>query len=92
MFVRSMMYPYIMLRTQVSLTEEQKRRLDATSAETGFSLAELIRRAINSCYPETNDAESDIAAIRQAIGAWGGREFDGESYVESVRSGRRVQG
>lgn len=85
------MYSYIMVRTQISLTEEQKRRLDAKAAESGVSLSDLIRRAIDDCYPETRDADSDIAAIRQAIGAWSARKFDGETYVESLRSGQRAR-
>lgn len=85
------MYCYIMVRTQISLTEEQKQRLDAMAAEAGVSLSDLIRRAVDDRYPDTRDVDADIAAIRQAIGAWQARDFDGEAYVEGVRSGRRLQ-
>lgn len=78
-----------MVRTQISLTEEQKHRLDVKAAADGVSLSDLIRRAVDDCYPDERDTDSDITAIRQAIGAWQGRDFDGETYVERVRSGRR---
>lgn len=79
-----------MVRTQISLTEEQKRLLDARSTETGLSLSELIRRAIERCYGRARDTETDLDAIRQAFGSWENREFDGEEYVERLRSGQRL--
>lgn len=80
-----------MLRTQVSLTEEQKRLLDARSAATGLSLSELVRRAIDRCYGSQRDVVADLEAIEQALGAWRDRDFDGEEYVERMRSGRRPE-
>lgn len=80
-----------MIRTQISLTEEQKRRLDAESAKTGLSMSELIRRLIDEHRAEDRDLRADLAAIRYAAGAWKDREFDGEQYVESLRTGRRLR-
>lgn len=37
-----------MLRTQISLTEEQMRQLKTLSAERGESIAEIIRQAIDT--------------------------------------------
>lgn len=80
-----------MLRTQISLTEGQKRRLDAESAQTGLSLSELIRRAIDRCYGHVRDLEADLEAIAQATGVWRDRDFDGEEYVDRLRPGRRPE-
>ncbi|MGH8898019.1 MAG: ribbon-helix-helix protein, CopG family [Egibacteraceae bacterium] len=80
-----------MLRTQISLTEGQKRQLDAESAKTGLSLSELIRRAIDRCYRRMRDLDADLEAIQQAAGAWQDRDFDGEEYVERLRPGRRPE-
>lgn len=38
------------------------------------------------------DAEEDAQAIDAAVGAWHDRDFDGEGYVESIRSGSRRWG
>lgn len=80
-----------MLRTQISLTEEQKHRLDAESAKTGMSLSELIRRAIDRCYAPSRDLEADLRAIQEAAGAWEDRDFDGAEYVERMRPGKRPE-
>lgn len=37
-----------MVRTQIQLTEEQAERLKDKAAETGVSMAELIRRSIDA--------------------------------------------
>lgn len=79
-----------MIRTQISLTAPQKRALDERSQETGLSLSELVRRALDSCYGPSCDAEADIAAIRSAAGAWRDRDFTGEEYIERLRARDRL--
>lgn len=79
-----------MLRTQISLTEDQKRMLDAKSAESGLSLSELVRRAVDRCYGGDRDLERDLSRLRAGAGAWADRDETGEAYVERVRSGHRL--
>jgi len=87
-----MMYHYIMLRTQISLTPAERQLLDSEAARTGRSISSLIRDAVFSVYGSRRDAESDLRAIDAAFGAWEDRDVDGESYVEALRSGGRLDG
>lgn len=83
-----------MIRTQISLTNEQKRWLDEDSARTGLSMAELIRRFVDEHYKADSTDERRVAwlaAVRRAKGAWTDRDFDGEEYVERIRTGRRLR-
>lgn len=84
------MYDYIMLRTQISLTIEDRRILDAEAARTGRSISALIREAVSRTYGARGDATADVRAIDAALGAWDEREIDGEAYVERLRSGSRL--
>lgn len=87
------MYRYIMERTQISLTPEERRWLDAETARTGRSMSALIREAIDQVYGPKRDSEADLAALESALGAWAGREggeVDGVDYVERLRSGSRL--
>lgn len=79
-----------MLRTQISLTVEERRLLDREAARTGRSISALIRDAVSTTYGPGRDADADLRAIDTALGAWGERDFDGEAYVERLRSGSRL--
>jgi len=84
------MYCYIMMRTQISLTEADRSLLDAEAARTGQSLSALIRAAVRRTYGSRGDVKADVEAIDAASGVWQGRDFDGAKYVESLRSGDRL--
>lgn len=84
------MYTYIMQRTQISLTEEHRRALDAAAARTGRSLSALIREAVEKVYGSDRSTEADLAAMRASFGAWKNHDLDGSTWVEHRRSGSRL--
>ncbi|MGH3765884.1 MAG: hypothetical protein ACRDTX_12170 [Pseudonocardiaceae bacterium] len=62
------------------------------SAETGLSLSELMRRAVDRCYGRGRDLDQDLRRLRAGHGAWADHDETGEEYVERIRSGRRLAG
>lgn len=85
------MYSYItMIRTQISLHEEQHRRLKEQSRETGLSMSELVRRQLDGDELSTEERQRRLRALRASFGAWGDRDFDGREYVEQIRSGQGI--
>ena len=70
-------------RTQITLTDDQYALLVLESRRSGSSLAELIRRAVARVY---GSAPPDSAGLPDVgFGAWRGRDFTGEEYVERIR-------
>ena len=79
-----------MLRTQISLTVEERRLLDDESKKTGRSIASLIRIAVNQTYGTDRSADYAIALLRQCFGVWDPSPESGEEYVNRLRSGSRL--
>ncbi|MCA1726199.1 MAG: ribbon-helix-helix domain-containing protein [Actinobacteria bacterium] len=68
-------------RTQITLEEDQYARLTALSRQSGLSMAELVRRAVDRTYAGRG------SALQSSFGAWRGRSQDGEAYVSGLRRG-----
>jgi hypothetical protein len=79
-----------MQRTQISLTNEERRALDAEAARTGRSISALIRHAVETVYGTERSSEDDLATMRRAFGSWKGKDRDGAAWVDELRSGSRL--
>lgn len=62
-----------MVRTQIYLTENEKKVLATLAEETGKSQSALIREAIDRFIDEV-EKESRLERLRQARGLWKDRE------------------
>ena len=88
--VLRMMYIYIVERTQIYLSREQAAALDREAKRTGTTRSHLIREAIEARYGPDRDADEVREALRATAGLWSDRSESGQSYVERLRSGRRM--
>lgn len=49
-------------RTQIYLTEEQRRRIDELASAEGVTMAEIIRRAVDGYLDEQPDPSAALSA------------------------------
>jgi len=84
---------YIMslTRTQISLSDEDRRVLDAVARRTGMSMSALIREAIHATYGASDSGERVRSLIDASFGVVS-VEIPGEELVDTIRSGRRLSG
>lgn len=82
----------IMRRTQIYLDDEQHQRLTERASQTGMSMSELIRNAIDRDL-DGDDKEARLRRFREAVHAVAGVApylEDGATYVAKLREvGRR---
>jgi hypothetical protein len=78
-----------MVRTQISLSELDRSLLDEQAERSNKSISALIRDAVQVVYGSPSNTQT-IEAIQAASGAWEERDYDGEQWVQSLRSGRRL--
>lgn len=83
--------PYIMSlkRTQISLSDDDRRVLDAVATRTGLSMSSLIRQAIHSTYGHVDDEDATRRALAATFGAVTS-DISGGQLVDGIRSGRRL--
>jgi hypothetical protein len=80
-----------MVRQQLFVTAEQKRRIKTRAALTGMSEGEIIRRGIDrELEQETGSGEGDWKeAWRQAAGMWKDRDDIDAFYAERRKRRRK---
>ncbi|MBQ3358524.1 ribbon-helix-helix protein, CopG family [Microbacterium sp. 22179] len=76
-------------RTQISLSDDDRRVLDAVATRTGLSMSSLIRQAIHSTYGHVDDEDATRRALAATFGAVTS-DISGEQLVDGIRSGRRL--
>jgi len=74
----------MVIRTQIYLTDDEKRQLESVSAIKGISQSDLIRQAIDDLLSRTANADkSDI--LDSIAGIW--KDNDNLPDIRSMRSG-----
>ena len=72
-------------RTQITLREDQYRRLRAEAERTGASLSELLRRAVDATYKPTDiPVEDKLRILEETAGLWSDDQAD--EFLERKRS------
>ncbi len=73
-----------MVRTIVSLAEDEKEWLDRRSRQEGVAMAEVVRRAVRRLREETERREPSLAdLLERTAGIWPGG--DGLEHQDRMR-------
>ena len=73
-----------MIRTLISLDEEDKRWLDRKAEEEGKTMTELVRTAVRGYREQCESGGPSLEELlRQTSGLW--KEGDGIDYQRAVR-------
>ncbi len=78
-----------LVRTQIFLTTNQRRRLQTWSKLARKTASELIREAIEDRYVLRPTPEELGAALRASFGSWKGRRKPSLAIVRAVRRSKR---
>jgi Ribbon-helix-helix protein, copG family len=76
-------------RLQITLEDDQYNALAAESAQSGVSMAELVRQSVEARLGlESGDQRADRfrRALGAAVGVWRDRPDDGLAYQRRVRA------
>lgn len=76
-------------RTQISLSDDDRRVLEAVGRRTGRSMSALIRDAIRTAYGSAGEQNRISSLIDMSFGVIT-VEVPGEHLVDGIRSGRRL--
>jgi hypothetical protein len=78
-----------LVRTQIFLTSEQRRRLQTWSRLASKTASELIREAIEDRYVRRPTPDELTEALRASFGSWKGRRKPSPAIVRALRRGGR---
>lgn len=74
-----------MIRTVISLSEDDKRWLDAEAARRGVTMTELVRRAVGDLRESATKDKADFEALLDSVaGTW--KHGDGLEYQRKIRA------
>ncbi len=74
-----------MIRTVISLSEDDKRWLDAEAARQGVTMTELVRRAVGELRESAKEDKADFEALLDSVaGTW--EHGDALEYQRKIRA------
>ncbi len=79
-----------LLRTQIFLTVQQRRRLRTWAKLERKTASELIRAAIEDRYVQRPTPEEFRRALDESFGGWKRRKKSSVNFVRGLRRGRRL--
>lgn len=88
-YIRCIHHEDFMIRTQVYITEQEKKMLAQLSKETGESKSTLIREAIALlCKFKRKKSDDFAASIQATAGSWKDNDFDFVALRKNLRKRR----